>query len=114
MRKRYWHNVCWVSSLEITSVQVSALDVFEGAKQGSLTQWQMALVACFAPDRVNETEVYVSTVPCSVALFWSSAQLMACQVCWMVLFLGLLSAECLSDIEKHSVEIRCAVLSCVV
>ena len=60
MRKRYWHNVCWVSSLEITSVQATKVDVFEGAQQGSLTQWQMALVACFAPDRVHETSGYVS------------------------------------------------------
>ena len=89
-------------------MQVSALDLFKEAAQGSLTQWQMALVACFAPDRVNETDG-VSTVPCSVALFWSSAQLMACQVCCMLLFWGVLSAECLSDIEKHSAEIRCAV-----
>ena len=96
MRKRYWHHVCWVSSLEITSVQVSALDVFEEAKQGSLTQWQMALVVCFAPDRVNETDG-VSTVPCSVALFWSSAQLMTCQVCCMVLFVF---GGCVSDIEN--------------
>merc|ERR1711865_482635 len=36
--------------------EVSALDLFKEAKQGSLTQWQMALVACFAPDRVNDTE----------------------------------------------------------
>ena len=71
-------------SLERTCVQASALDLFKGAKQGSLTQWQMALVACFAPDRVNDTDG-VSTLPCSVALFWSSAQLMACQVFCMVL-----------------------------
>ena len=80
-------------SLERTCVQASALDLFKGAEQGSLTQWQMALVACFAPDRVNDTDYYVSTVPCSVALFWSSAQLMACQVSCMVL----LFVECLSD-----------------
>ena len=72
-------------SLETTGVQASKVDLFKGAKQGSLTQWQMALVVCFAPDRVNDTEGYVSTVPCSVALFWSSAQLMACQVFCMVL-----------------------------
>ena len=36
-------------------MQVSALDLFKGATLGSLTQWQMALVACFAPDRVNDT-----------------------------------------------------------
>ena len=50
-------------------MQASALDLFEGAKQGSLTQWQMALVVCFAPDRVNEAEDSVSAVPCCVALF---------------------------------------------
>ena len=62
-------------------MQISALDVFKGATQGSLTQWQMTLMACFAPDRVNDTEKgYVSTVPCSVVLFWSNAQLMACLV----------------------------------
>ena len=59
-------------------MQASALDLFMGAKQGSLTQWQMALVVCFAPDRVNEAEGYgVSNVPCNVVLFWSSAQLMS-------------------------------------
>ena len=88
--------MCWVSSLAITSVQASKVDLFEGAKQGlfrgSLTQWQMALVVCFAPDRVNDTEGFVSTVPCSVALFRSSAQLMACQVCCMILFV---CVECL-------------------
>ena len=77
--------MCWVSSLEITSVQASKVDLFKEATQGSLTQWQMALVACFAPDRVNEAEGSVSTVPCSVALFWSRAQLMACQMCCMLL-----------------------------
>ena len=115
-RQRYWHNVCWVSSLEITSVQGSALDLFKEATQGSLTQWQMALVACFAPDRVNEMDG-VSTVPCSVALFWSSAQLMTCQMCCMALLLGVLSwgASVTNEIEKHSAEIlSCAMLSCVV
>ena len=75
-------------------------------KQGSLTQWQMALVACFAPDRVNDTDG-VSTVPCSVVLIWSSVQLMTCQVFCMVLFW---SASVTNEIEKHSAEI----LSCVV
>ena len=86
MRKRYWHNVCGVRSLQITSVQASALDLIKEALQGSLTQWQMTLVACFAPDRVNDTEGYVSTVPCSVVLIWSSAQLMTCQVSCILLF----------------------------
>merc|ERR1711865_832602 len=43
--------------------EASALDVFKGAKQGSLTQWQMTLVACFAPDRVNETKGYFMETP---------------------------------------------------
>ena len=59
MRKRYWHNVCWVSSLETMSVQARMLEwgpneFNEGATQGSL--WHTTLVACFAPDRVNETD----------------------------------------------------------
>merc|ERR1712086_1157312 len=36
--------------------EASALNLFLEAAQGSLTQWQMTLVACFAPDRVNETD----------------------------------------------------------
>ena len=55
-------------------MQVRALDVFKGATQGSLTQWHMTLVACFAPDRVNEAEDIVSTVPCSVAELNPSAE----------------------------------------
>ena len=86
-------------------MQASKVDLFEGAKQGSLTQWQMALVACFAPDRVNATDG-VSTVPCSVALFWSSAQLMACQVYCLCVCV---SASVANEIEKHSAEIRCVV-----
>merc|ERR1711865_1037321 len=43
--------------------EISALDVFKEAMRGSLTQWQMALVACFAPDRVNETEAYYKWTP---------------------------------------------------
>ena len=74
-------------------MQVSKVDLFEQATQGSLTQWHMTLVVCLAPDRVNDTDFYVSTVPCSVALFWSSAQLMTCQVFCMVLCVS----ECLSD-----------------
>ena len=85
--------MCWVRSLETTCVQASKIDMFEGAKQGSLTQWQMALVVCFASDRVNATDG-VSTVPCSVALFWSSSELMVCKVPCMVLFM---CGECLSD-----------------
>ena len=70
--------MCSVSSFEITSVQISTLDLVPCLSQwrmmqGNLTQWRMTLMACFAPDRVNEAEAYVSTVPCSVALFWSSA-----------------------------------------
>ena len=52
-----------MSSSEITCVQASALNLFKGATLGSLTQWQMALVVCFAPDRVNEGDGYVSTAP---------------------------------------------------
>ena len=89
-------------------MQASKVDLFKGAKQGSLTQWQMALVACFAPDRVNDTEDCVSSFPCSVALFWSSAQLMVCYVCCMVLFLCVVGASVTKDIEKRSAEIRCA------
>ena len=84
--------MCWVRSLETTGVQASKVNLFVEAMQGSLTQWQMALVVCFAPDRVNATDG-VSTVPCSVALFWSSAQLMACRVSCMILFV---CVECLS------------------
>ena len=100
--------MCWVSLLKVTCVQASKVDLFMGAKQGSLTQWQMVLVACFTPDRVNDTEGYVSTAPCSVALFWSSAQLMVCYVCCMVLFLCVVGASVTKDIEKRSAEIRCA------
>ena len=81
-------------SLETTGVQASKVNLFVEAMQGSLTQWQMVLVACFAPDRVNGTEDCVSTVPCSVALLWSSAQLRICHVLCMVLFV---CVGCLSD-----------------
>merc|ERR1712166_685101 len=41
--------------------EASKVDLFKEAAlqafmQGSLTQWHMALVACFAPDRVNKTD----------------------------------------------------------
>ena len=80
--------------LEVACVQASKVGLFKRADLRSLTQWQMTLVACFAPEGVNETKGYVSTVPCSVALFWSSAQLMACQVFCMV---PCVCVECLSD-----------------
>ena len=91
-------------------MQARKVNLFVEATQGSLTQWQMALVACFAPDRVNETDG-VSTVPCSVALFWSSAQLMTCQVCCMVLFVF---GGCVSDIENTVLrfDVRCGAELC--
>ena len=41
-------------------MQASEVDLHEGAEEGTLTQLQMELVTCFAPDRVHETSGYVS------------------------------------------------------
>ena len=78
-----------------------------GARQPDAVADGARGVLCARPRERNGWRKY--TVPCSVALFWSSAQLMACQVFCMVLFWGVLSAECLSEIEKYSAEVRCAV-----
>ena len=41
-------------------MQFNAIDLHAGAEQGTLTKWQMVLVVCFAPGRVNEPKGYVS------------------------------------------------------
>jgi hypothetical protein len=41
-------------------VQASEVDLHEGAREGTLTQLQMELVTCFAPDRVHEGKGFVS------------------------------------------------------
>ena len=41
-------------------VQASEVDLHKGAQEGTLTQSQTDLVACFAPDRVHEGKGYVS------------------------------------------------------
>jgi hypothetical protein len=41
-------------------VQASEVDLHKGAQKGTLTQLQMELVTCFAPDRVHEAKGYVS------------------------------------------------------
>ena len=41
-------------------MQASEVDLHEGAEEGTLTQSQMELVTCFAPDRVHERKGYVS------------------------------------------------------
>ena len=41
-------------------VQAIGIDLVKGAEKGTLTQSQMELVTCFAPDRVHETDGYVS------------------------------------------------------
>ena len=48
--------VCGVRSRELTHVQASPIDLWKGVKIGSRTQWQMTLVFCFAPDRMNDEE----------------------------------------------------------
>ena len=92
----------------MSCVQASKANLFKGAGQGSVTQWHMTLVACFATGRVNDTEDCVSTFPCSVALLWSSAQLRAYQV-------SVLGAPVANGIENRSAEVSGGVvLSCVV
>ena len=44
----------------ISCVQANEVDLAKGAQKGTLTQSQMELVMCFAPDRVHETSGYVS------------------------------------------------------
>ena len=44
----------------ISCVQANDIDLAEGAEKGTLTQSQMELVTCFAPERVNETMDWVS------------------------------------------------------
>ena len=44
----------------ISCVQAKDIDLVEGAEKGTLTQSQMELVTCFAPDRVHKTSGYVS------------------------------------------------------
>ena len=41
-------------------VRASEVDLHEGAQEGTLTQSQMELVTCFAPDRVHEGKGWVS------------------------------------------------------
>ena len=41
-------------------MQAKDVDLHEGAEEGTLTQSQMELVTCFAPDRVHETSGFVS------------------------------------------------------
>ena len=43
-------------------MQASEVDLHEGAQEGTLTQSQMELVTCFAPDRVHEVKGWVSVV----------------------------------------------------
>ena len=44
----------------ISCVQANEVDLHEGAQKGTLTQSQMELVTCFAPDRVHEPNDRVS------------------------------------------------------
>ena len=100
-------------------MQINALDLFEGAKQGSLTQLHMAyaFVACFAPDRVNDT---VSIVPCSVVLlqlvkFVSGYTTNFAALCCLCVVIASVSSVT-KDIEEHNAEIRFAcgrVLNCL-
>ena len=41
-------------------MQANEVDLIKGAEKGTLTQSQMELVTCFAPDRVHEPSGYVS------------------------------------------------------
>ena len=41
-------------------MQANEVDLHKGAEKGTLTQLQMELVTCFAPDRVHEGKGYVS------------------------------------------------------
>ena len=41
-------------------MQASEVDLHEGAREGTLTQLQMELVTCFAPDRVHDSKRWVS------------------------------------------------------
>ena len=41
-------------------MQANGIDLIKGAQKGTLTQSQMELVTCFAPDRVHETNGKVS------------------------------------------------------
>ena len=44
----------------ISCVQAKDVDLIKGAEEGTLTQSQMELVTCFAPERVHETSGWVS------------------------------------------------------
>ena len=41
-------------------MQAKGVDLAKGAREGTLTQLQMELVTCFAPNRVHETSGFVS------------------------------------------------------
>ena len=48
-------------------MQTSAVDLIKGVGNGSLTKMQMALVTCFAPDRVNECFEGLEVTPLHMA-----------------------------------------------
>ena len=61
-------------------VQAKDVDLAEGAEEGTLTQSQMELVTCFAPDRVNETSGYVSVAVQHLPVCIESSVVALCSV----------------------------------